>query len=190
MFADRYGLTAEVKAGHKLRSRRICKEQYWSFSDLVNANENQSFMFEIPRYKIGDIVAVAQRYSDFMDADETLFRLNPKTGNIIRQTAIQHKGWKNKMFVAAEIMPCRIRITNVRVERLKDITDEECIKEGLTMWQLRGKRYYGFFDSVRENFFRYSTPREAFAALIDLIAGNGTWASNPYVFVYEFELIK
>ncbi len=34
------------------------------------------------------------------------------------------------------------------------------------------------------------TPRGAFAALIDKISGKGTWESNPYVFVYEFELVK
>lgn len=35
----------------------------------------------------------------------------------------------------------------------------------------------------------FDTPREAFAALIDKVSGKGTWESNPYVFVYEFELI-
>ena len=37
---------------------------------------------------------------------------------------------------------------------------------------------------------RYTTPREAYAALIDKLSGKGTWESNPYVFVYDFELIK
>jgi hypothetical protein len=36
----------------------------------------------------------------------------------------------------------------------------------------------------------YLTPRQAFAALIDKVSGKGTWESNPYVFVYEFELEK
>lgn len=35
-----------------------------------------------------------------------------------------------------------------------------------------------------------STPREAFAALIDKVSGRGTWESNPYVVVYGFELVK
>ena len=33
------------------------------------------------------------------------------------------------------------------------------------------------------------TPREAFASLIDKVSGRGTWKSNPWVFVYEFEPI-
>ena len=30
----------------------------------------------------------------------------------------------------------------------------------------------------------------AFATLIDKVSGKETWASNPWVFVYEFELAK
>lgn len=32
--------------------------------------------------------------------------------------------------------------------------------------------------------------REAYAALIDKISGKGAWESNPFVFVYDFELVK
>lgn len=36
----------------------------------------------------------------------------------------------------------------------------------------------------------YFSPRDAFAALIDRICGKDTWKNNPYVFVYEFELVE
>jgi hypothetical protein len=36
----------------------------------------------------------------------------------------------------------------------------------------------------------YQTPQQAYAALIDKINGKGTWQSNPFVWVYEFKLIK
>ena len=39
-------------------------------------------------------------------------------------------------------------------------------------------------------YIEYDNPRDAFAALIDEIRGKGTWDNNPYVFVYEFELVK
>lgn len=38
-------------------------------------------------------------------------------------------GWDNKMFVRAEHMPHRIRITDIRVERLQDISDEDCLRK-------------------------------------------------------------
>lgn len=36
----------------------------------------------------------------------------------------------------------------------------------------------------------FLSPREAFSVLIDKVSGKGTWATNPWVFVYEFELVK
>lgn len=35
----------------------------------------------------------------------------------------------------------------------------------------------------------FDTPREAFASLIDRVSGKGTWDRNPFVFVYDFELV-
>lgn len=31
--------------------------------------------------------------------------------------------------------------------------------------------------------------REAFAYLIDMVSGKGTWESNPWVVAYSFELV-
>lgn len=103
-------------------------------------------------------------------------------------------GWKNKMYVKANLMPHRIRITDIRIERLQEISDEDCIAEGIREQyfysgeeepELEGYSYYAW--NVLKPLF--CTPREAYAALIDQISGKGTWDSNPYVFVYEFEMI-
>ena len=42
---------------------------------------------------------------------------------------------------------------------------------------------------VPEHVDFYKTVREAFSVLIDKTSGKGTWRYNPWVFVYEFELI-
>ena len=48
-----------------------------------------------------------------------------------------------------------------------------------------------YFMNLRETKTNgFDTPREAFAALIDKVSGKGTWESNPYVWAYEFELMK
>ena len=88
-------------------------------------------------------------------------------------------------------MPHRIRITAVRVERLQDITDEDCLKEGI--FQDEGDNMFPpevFYDYEGNSDDGFDYPREAYAALIDKISGKGTWDSNPYVFVYDFELVK
>lgn len=91
------------------------------------------------------------------------------------------------MFVRAEFMPHHIRITRIRIERLQDISDEDCLAEGI--WRahevgLEGVTYW--YTRLANS--PYRTAREAYAALIDKISGKGTWQSNPYVFVYDFEI--
>lgn len=188
MFSDKYDLTQAVLEGRKTQTRRICKEQIWAHSDIVNA-ENGIYHFEIPKYKVGEVVAVAQKYKDVFESsqDETLELLDLRL----------NKGWNNKMCVRPDLMPHQIRITDVRVERLQDISDEDCIKEGVELntrqYEYDGTKYYcvrglGYWRGF--GCTNFHTPREAFANLIDKVSGKGTWERNPYVFVYDFELVK
>ena len=99
--------------------------------------------------------------------------------------------WGNKMFAKAEYMPFRIKITGVDFERLQDISYEDCLAEGIY-------KGHDVINSDKENVkcftfpntpHIYATPRDAFAALIDKVSGKGTWESNPYVYVFTFELV-
>lgn len=99
------------------------------------------------------------------------------------------KGYTNKMFVHADLMLHHIRITHIRVERLQDISEEDCLEEGI--WTRTGRWYcYNIIKRGEEYYDPYPDPREAYSVLIDRISGEGTWDSNPYVFVYDFELIR
>ena len=208
MFNDKYRLTQAVLGGRKTQTRRVMNPQpedcstvhrfyksaYWKDKPMsLVVNEDGSVycefcgygakleggsIFRLP-YKVGEIVAVAQSYNSFYN-DEC----NP---NLFQNGA----GWTNKMYVKPELMPHQIRITNVRVERLQDISDEDCLKEGI--YEDSGDdefppSIFYEFEGNKDNGF--DTPREAFAALIDKVSGKGTWESNPYVFVYDFELVK
>ena len=192
MFNDKYGLTQAVLKGRKTQTRRIAymPNGFITFDDedfqLKKLDNGQALLtlcnnsLKTARYKIGEEVAIAQKYAD-LAYDGEFFRLLGKV--------IFEKGCHNKMFVNADFMPHRIRITNIRVERLQDISDEDCLKEGI--WHdenvgLEGTTYW--YHGLANSSFR--TPQEAYASLIDSISGKGTWATNPYVFVYDFELIN
>ena len=99
-------------------------------------------------------------------------------------------GWDNKMFVRANLMPHKIRITNVRIERLQEISDEDCLKEGLEWDGVASQYYVNYQKEIGHKMFLGKTLREAFSHLIDKVSGKGTWKSNPYVFAYDFELVK
>lgn len=198
MFNDKYGLTKAVLEGRKTMTRRIVPEKvleaYYDYDDFVNAvaprdipytrEWEEGFFLRYARYEVGEVVAVAQSYNDIvsseMYADEVL---------VEEMHLNDEPGWNNKMFVRADLMPHQIRITKVRVERLQDISEEDCLREGVCRKIDAHKnptRFCGFKGTQK----LWSSPREAFAALIDKVSGRGTWDSNPWVFVYEFELVK
>ena len=63
------------------------------------------------------------------------------------------------MFSKAELMPHQIRITDVRCERLQDISDSECLREGVQYIEEIEKYYLERTD--REEGFYFDSPREA-----------------------------
>lgn len=74
---------------------------------------------------------------------------------------------------------------------MQEITDESCLREGVRYEkELATSRPYGCSNEYGAFVELGSTPREAFAALIDKVSVRGTWESNPYVVVYQFELVK
>lgn len=190
MFNDKFGLTEVVLSGRKTQTRRICKEQVWAFSDIVNA-ENGIFHFEIPKYEVGEVVAIAQSYKDVgYSPDKVLYRSVPAVDGYKKELASEQKGWTNKMFVAANLMPHHIRITDVKVERLQDISDEDCFKEGVRVLDLDPMNPLCDLYDFPNHDECFGTPQNAYASVIDRIYGGGTWDSNPYVFVFDFELVK
>ncbi len=191
MFNDKYGLTRAVLEGRKTQTRRIAYTGNATIIDCGICVEPKNFgratlfrgIDEIAysRYNIGEEVAVAQAYC-------MLIVDRGYSDKEILEIACS-KGWVNKKYVKSDLMPHRIRITDIRAERLQDISEEDCFAEGVVQQHGEGTNgeIYSYIPYEKP---LYSTPREAYAALIDKISGKGTWASNPYVFVYEFELIK
>lgn len=203
MFSDAYGLTEAVLSGRKTKTRRIASKfipdatqigfnrlEIFNGKELRCYNEAGTFIkYKLP-YQIGEVVAVAQSYADAGFGDTApIIGLDENDMPIFASEA----GVYNKMFVRADLMPHQICITNVRVERLQDISDEDCIKEGICIWTKDRELFkYDLYEGAE--MFSWSEkpkkPHEAYAALIDRIAGRRVWSNNPFVFVYDFELIK
>ena len=209
-FNDKFGLTQAVLDGRKTMTRRIIKcprtfkgewvagfnihrchsdKKIVGYPCMYDADEREFDSGEIiPRYKVGEVVAIAQSY-------ETIFHAgNCPNDFFVDSSTINKKycgaGFKNKMFVRADLMIHHIRITDIKIERLQDISDEDCLKEGI--YEDSGDDEFPpsiFYEFEGNKDDGFDTPREAFSALIDKVSGKGTWESNPYVFVYEFKLI-
>lgn len=194
MFSDRYGLTEAVLQGRKTMTRRMVKDG----TPLGNWGETEKYAY----YKIGEVVAVAQSYKD-AGIDPHFLMFQPVKGsNYFAEMEIEAMftgGWNNKMFVRADLMPLKIQITDIKVERLQDISNEDCLKEGVQEFDtpvgkcyVAGGVYVGQDSRLKIakgmiNIAKpFKTPQEAFAVLIDRVSGKGTWGNNPYVFCYSF----
>ena len=215
MFNDKYGLTTAVLEGRKTMTRRVITiPEKWHGIEVygfchvkgqaaLELTDGDDFCIEDPRtgqcaqilptYKIGEEVAIAQNYKTCWNYYKAQWesRNDPSdwhTPDAILGDAVEDtKGWANKMFVKAEYMPHRIRITGIKVERLQDISEEDCMREGIKKME-EGVPYR--FDESNGKIHLSADLRMLFAALIDKVSGKGTWQSNPWVFAYEFELVK
>ena len=182
MFSDAFCLTQAVLAGTKTMTRRLLKDNV----PLGNWEETQKHL----PYKVGEVVAIAQSYKEvYPNADFEMVGDGFMT---------ESAGWSNKMFVRAELMLRHIRITDVKVERLQDISDDDIMREGVKRasigfyaegvkvkdWEKEAHR-----ETASGCLKLFPFPRPAFASLIDKISGNGTWESNPFVVAYSFELV-
>lgn len=193
MFSEQYGLQQAVLEGRKTMTRRIIDSKTSSCAnDYVQRIHGTGldfldYLLEHSRYKVGEEVAIAQKYSQiFTEAD-----LSKRKGSL--GDMITGKAWDNKMFVQAAVMPHRIRITNIRVERIQDISDDDCLREGVRKLESKGNPTMFTFDGwkFKNKVNRCEdSPKEAFAALIKKLSGKKAWDDNPWVFVYEFELVK
>lgn len=208
MFNDKFLLTQAVLNGTKTMTRRLLKvpktcngKEVYSFNILTNnagtqcvdlVDENGGVLDSWkPHYEVGEVVAIAQPYKTlYLNADfETEDSYHFLT---------ESKGWNNKMFVKADLMPHHIKITDVRVERLQDITNEDCLKEGIRKatigyyveglmvrdWEKEAHR-----ETESGNIKLFPTPKLAYASLINKICGKGTWERNPWVEAYTFERV-
>ncbi len=198
MFNDRYGLTQAVLEGRKTQTRRIAFKR--DIDPLIQGITSESLIAARSRYKLGETIAIAQKYDDLVKDDE-FYRLCGIHGMPLECIKYE-KGCTNKMFVRADLMPHHIRITRIRVERLQDISVKDCLAEGIchtdikgALWgvaPIKGEGPTGTCENHsvfgRGPWHMYSSVRRAYAALIDRISGKGTWDSNPYVFVYDFEI--
>ena len=196
MFNERFGLETDTLNGTKDMTRRLIpqkvldtvpayQEEYLagalepiSIEDAIMNMCGPEKIFKVG-YEIGEIVAVAQSYRKvFGYGDSYHYGLFGNTA-----------AWDNKMYVRAELMPRRIKITGKKVERLQAISDEDCLREGIRE-HLKGVQY-GFHSNIGYcGQYPFDTPRAAFAALINKISKKDTWNSNPYVFAYTYELVK
>ncbi|HAU3358221.1 TPA: hypothetical protein JDL67_000799 [Salmonella enterica subsp. salamae] len=105
---------------------------------------------------------------EFYDADDNL-----------------HCGWRPSIHMPRWASRILLEITNVRVERLNDISEEDAAAEGVG--QLRG----GFWKHYQPGWTQHQlSARGSFVTLWKSIYGADSWQANPWVWVIEFKRVE
>ncbi|KAA5532788.1 hypothetical protein [Paenimyroides baculatum] len=145
-------------------------------SDLKNTSK--------AKYQIGDILWVRESFCFQGSDDNVLYKVNhPEKDYSHRPIG----GWKPSIHMPKGAARIFIYVTNVRAERLQDISEADAIAEGIE----RQKTNYGdyLFKHYLKDKFGPSA-KHSFQTLWQKINGIESWDKNPYVWVYEYERIE
>lgn len=190
LFDDKRGLTWLTLKGIKTRTSRLAngvEDNFVRPVGLIKEGHLKGYMEYIygdgahgvmrPPYMVGEIVAVAESYKR-LGYDPMFCPPGHEDG------LGSEEGWSNKLFVKADLMKNFVEITDVRFERLQDITDDDIMREGIVHAPVSAKDLktgeigdFAYFVITKKEVKHiiHTNARDAFAGLIDVISGKGTW---------------
>jgi hypothetical protein len=97
----------------------------------------------------------------------------------------RHQGWKPSIHMPRWASRITLEITDVRVERLQDISEADAKAEGVE--PLRG----GYWRHYQPGWTQHQlSAKGSFATLWDSINGPGSWEANPWVWAIEFRRVN
>jgi len=190
-------MTKAILDGHKVQTRRVITNKLMCNADTCKSDSNYVYVedaygdshhiLEFAKYKKGDILWVREpatvwaltnnRDLHFSYKADGVSMTKPlpdrfydENNNTPKWTDGNENGRGIPNGCIKEMARIFLRVTNVRVERLQDITYEDILREG---YKYTDKEYNAFDWWI--NLWNKTAPKEY------------KWKDNPYVFVYEFE---
>ncbi len=94
--------------------------------------------------------------------------------------------WKPSIYMPKKRARIFLEVTNVRVEPLQEISEEDAIAEGIERVSI-APFVHRFKNYLCNN--KFIGPKESFKTLWMKINGIDSWKANPWVWVYEFKQV-
>lgn len=169
--------------GRKTMTRRIFKKQpipiqaqdgfkFWNIPKLgpvMNAVDKS------PYGKPGDLLWVREKFIKCQDA---YVYATDKNSDGLK--------WKPSIHMPKSAARIWLRITDVRLERLQDISEEDAISEGVFFHD----GLQGYSTDINGSHFHCSMPVNSFRKLWININGSDSWDCNHWIWVLSFEVIS
>ncbi len=162
----------------------------WNLRETMN-NCIRSKSAKCPS-KIGDLIYVRETFRLFNHSDEcgcSDYCSCPPSGTPVYFATCggdSESKWKPSIHMPRAASRLTLKVTDVRIERVQDITEEQCWKEGVE--NIDGQFDIHQLSEMAKTFDgTFEDAKALFACLWDSIYQN--WKENPYVWVIEFEVI-
>ena len=167
------------------------KDDKRTFAHFRKQEDNKiKSIFGTSPYQIGDILWVRETW-------QTTWNENKKSWDTIYKADggywIDDDGimkWKPSIYMPKEAARIFLEVSNVRVERLKDISEEDAIEEGIEIIHYAENILPVFRNYLLKEKKGTLNPRLSFRTLWEKINGEDSWNANPWVWVYEFKVVE
>ena len=177
-----------ILEGSKTQTRRVITiddaPENWKISIAgTSIVRTEPYDVKLPRYAAGDILYVRETWADVFGKYEYRadYSESENTYRVKRYGTTIAK-WRPSIFMPREAARIFLKVTNVRVERLQEITLEDIEHEGLYCDPPYTKEHYAYAPGMRIHWIRQWDSLNA-------KRGYG-WDANPWVWVIEFERIN
>ncbi len=157
--------------GSKTQTRRVVKPQP-SETGVSAFNDGEHPQMKCPYGKVGDVLWVREAFAEDDDTPKVIYKADhtKEVQNYVK--------WKPSIRMPKIACRLFLQITNIRVERLQDITEQDAKNEGAKHDRAVGYGQIG------------GSHREGFINLWQSINGEQSWQQNPWVWVIEFKKIN
>jgi len=185
-------MVRSILDGRKSQTRRIVKPQPESIDHknhkIIPYNGTNEFLqkyLKCPYGQPGDVLWVRETWSPIEFEDGTHFRYK---ASFVENNCLNPK-WRPSIFMPKEASRIKLKVTNIRVERLQDITGKDAVDEGIEYDdELRGWINYNKYIPS-DAFGGNNGSIRSYKSLWESINGKGSWEKNPFVWVIEFKKI-
>lgn len=147
-----------------------------------------------PRFRLGDRLWVRETWRAPFQYDTR------KPSDVPSTSVIAYEAGEDGIHLSGKLRPClhmprwasrlTLYVTEVRVERLQDISEADAIAEGIERDRAAGiPGAWGWHDYLRGDEIakrHFADPRESYRTLWGSINGPGTWDEKPWVAAYTF----
>lgn len=140
-------------------------------------------IFIKPKYNIGDVLWVRETWHKIFDAETDKFlKYGYKADH---STGI----WSPSIHMPKASARIFLKITRVRVERLRDISELDAVDEGFGKVVTKKYEHPGWYINHLNKHHMFNAV-DSFASMWVKLNGNGAWKQNPYVWVYDFDQVE